>query len=54
MLIVLLGHESPDVQAAAAQAIGVMCENLSCRDAIREWGQLVVSYFSKICVDLIL
>ena len=53
MLIILLAHESPDVQAAAAQAIGVMCENLSCRDSIREWGEFVVSHFSGHCHDFI-
>ncbi|KAL8577393.1 hypothetical protein ACOMHN_060215 [Nucella lapillus] len=37
MLIALLGNESLEVQAAAAQAIGVMCENINCRNAIREW-----------------
>jgi hypothetical protein len=42
MLIVLLTHEFPEVQAAAAQAIGVMCENLSVRDAIREWGKRLI------------
>ena len=53
MLIILLAHESPDVQAAAAQAIGVMCENLSCRDSIREWGEFVVSHFTGHCLDFI-
>ena len=53
MLIILLAHESPDVQAAAAQAIGVLCENLSCRDSIREWGEFVVSHFTGHCLDFI-
>lgn len=38
MLITLLYHESNEVQAAAAQALGVMSENLTSRDSIREWG----------------
>ena len=38
MLILLLGHEDPNVQVAAAQALGVMAENLVSRDAIGQWG----------------
>ncbi|XP_025087750.1 armadillo repeat-containing protein 3-like [Pomacea canaliculata] len=40
MLIILLGHESVDVQMAAAHAIGIICETLSFRDSIKEWGGL--------------
>lgn len=39
MLIHLLSHESNDVQTAAAQALGVMSENLLSKDSIREWGK---------------
>ena len=39
MLIALLSHESPEVQAASALAIGVMCENLGVRDSLRENGK---------------
>lgn len=38
MLIILLNHESLDVQTSAAQALAVMAENLTSRDSIREWG----------------
>lgn len=38
MLILLLSHDDPGVQVAAAQALGVMSENLLSRDAIRQWG----------------
>ena len=38
MLIILLSHDDPNVQVAAAQGIGVMAESLICKDAIREWG----------------
>ena len=37
MLILLLAHESTEVQIAAAQALGVMSENLMSKDSIREW-----------------
>ncbi|KAL8622228.1 hypothetical protein ACOMHN_043751 [Nucella lapillus] len=40
MLIHLLAHDSADVQAASSQALGVLCENLSCRDSVREWEGL--------------
>ena len=39
MLILLLAHESTEVQIAAAQALGVMSENLMSKDSIREWGE---------------
>lgn len=39
MLILLLAHESTEVQTAAAQALGVMSENLMSKDSIREWGE---------------
>lgn len=39
MLIHLLSHESNDVQTAAAQALGVMSDNLLSKDSIREWGK---------------
>lgn len=41
MLIILLGHESVDVQMAAAHAIGIICETLSFRDSIKEWGKRI-------------
>lgn len=41
MLIHLLSHESTDVQTAAAQALGIMSENLLSKDSIREWGNLL-------------
>ena len=40
MLITLLGHEDNTVQIAAAQALGVMAENLTSREAISQWGEL--------------
>ena len=39
MLILLLAHESTEVQIAAAQALGVMSENLMSKDSVREWGE---------------
>ena len=39
MLIALLSHENAGVQVASAQAIAVLSENLTCRDAIGQWGQ---------------
>ena len=36
MLILLLAHESTEVQIAAAQALGVMSENLMSKDSVRE------------------
>ena len=39
MLILLLAHESTEVQTSAAQALGVMSENLMSKDSIREWGE---------------
>lgn len=39
MLIHLLAHESTEVQTAAAQALGIMSENLLTKDSIREWGK---------------
>jgi hypothetical protein len=39
MLILLLAHESTEVQIAAAQALGVMSENLMSKDSIRAWGE---------------
>lgn len=39
MLIQLLTFDSADVQSAAALAIAVISENLSARDAIKEWGK---------------
>ena len=41
MLILLLAHEDPGVQVAAAQALGVMAENLLSREAIGQWGELL-------------
>ena len=41
MLIVLLTHDDPNVQVAAAQGLGVMSENLICREAIGQWGELL-------------
>ncbi len=38
MLILLLGHEDANVQVAAAQALGVMSENLVSRESIGLWG----------------
>ncbi|CAH1777612.1 unnamed protein product [Owenia fusiformis] len=37
MLILLLGHEDPTVQCAAAQGLGVMCENLLSKESIGQW-----------------
>ncbi|XP_074650808.1 armadillo repeat-containing protein 3-like [Tubulanus polymorphus] len=37
MLILLLSHEAQEVQIAAAQAIAVMAESLTCRDSIGQW-----------------
>ena len=39
MLIQLLSHDDYHVQVAAAQAVGVMAENLVSRDAIGQWGK---------------
>ncbi len=39
MLIILLSHDDPNVQVAAAQGLAVMSENLLSRDAIGKWGQ---------------
>ena len=39
MLILLLAEASAEVQIAAAQALGVMSENLMSKDSIREWGE---------------
>ena len=44
MLIHLLGHESAEVQASAAQALAVMAENLASRDSIREWGRWLLTF----------
>lgn len=41
MLIQLLIHDDFNVQIAAAQALGVMAENLSSRDIIGQWGELI-------------
>uniref|UniRef100_A0A0B7A269 Armadillo repeat-containing domain-containing protein n=1 Tax=Arion vulgaris TaxID=1028688 RepID=A0A0B7A269_9EUPU len=40
MLIHLLSVDSADVQASAALALAVISENLTARDAIRQWGGL--------------
>jgi hypothetical protein len=39
MLILLLAHESTEVQTSAAQAQGVMSEKLMSKDSIRKWGE---------------
>jgi DNA topoisomerase VI subunit A len=39
MLILSLAHESTEVQTSAAQALGVMSENLMSKDSVREWGE---------------
>ena len=43
MLILLLNHEDGNVQVAAAQALGVMSENLVSRDSIGMWGNDMLS-----------
>ena len=43
MLILLLNHEDGNVQVAAAQALGVMSENLVSRDSIGMWGKDMLS-----------
>ena len=43
LLILLLAHEDSNVQVAAAQAIGVMAENLASRDAICKLGKEIIS-----------
>ena len=48
MLIHLLAHESAEVQAAAAQALGTMSENLLSKDSIREWGMSITSCLKMI------
>ncbi|XP_076467502.1 armadillo repeat-containing protein 3-like isoform X2 [Babylonia areolata] len=40
MLIMLLSSDCTEVQAAAGQALGVLCENLTSRDSVREWAGL--------------
>ena len=41
MLIQLLTHDDANVQVAAAQAIGVMAENLLSRDSVGHWGMFL-------------
>lgn len=39
MLIILLSNDNPAVQAAAARSLAVMCENVSSRVSVLEWGK---------------
>ena len=56
MLILLLNHEDGNVQVAAAQALGVMSENLVSRDSIGMWGKDMFKHDNnnRILLDFIL
>lgn len=56
MLILLLNHEDGNVQVAAAQALGVMSENLVSRDSIGMWGNDMFKHDNnnRILLDFIL
>ena len=51
MLILLLNHEDGNVQVAAAQALGVMSENLVSRDSIGMWGNDMFKHDNRILLD---
>ncbi len=44
-LITLLALDDAHVQMAAAHALGVLAENLVCRDAIGTWGVYLAAGF---------
>ena len=45
MLIILLSNEDPNVQMAAANAIGVMAENLLSRSSVGQWGKYLFELY---------